>query len=85
MLLCCVQIPSVYYTPSPQGSLLPTGQILTVRNTIYDFTQRKAIRQDYLKANGGPYKGFDLNYIMPDPAGSLEPVWWTPGQNPQVF
>lgn len=42
------------------------------------------IKKDYLKANGGPFKGFDLNYVMPDPAGSLEPVWWKPGQNPQV-
>lgn len=79
-----VQIPSLYYTPSPQGSLLPTGQILSVRNTIYDFTQPKPIRQDYAKANGGPYQGFDLNYVMSDPAGSMDPVWWKPGQNPQV-
>ena len=42
------------------------------------------IRKDYAKANGGPYKGFNLNYVMPDPAGSLEPVWWKPGMNPQV-
>jgi hypothetical protein len=80
----CLQIPSLYYTPSPQGSLLPTGQILSVRNTIYDFTQPKPIRQDYAKANGGPYQGFDLNYVMSDPAGSMDPVWWKPGQNPQV-
>ena len=79
-----LQIPSLYYTPSPEGSLLPTGQILSAKNTIYDFTQPRPIRKDYAKANGGPYKGFDLNYVMPDPAGSLEPVWWKPGVNPQV-
>jgi hypothetical protein len=79
-----LQIPSLFYTPSPEGSLLPTGQILSAKNTIYNFTQPTPIRKDYAKANGGPYKGFDLNYVMPDPAGSLEPVWWKPGVNPQV-
>lgn len=62
-----LQIPSLYYTPSPEGSLLPTGQILSAKNTIYDFTQPKPIRKDYAKANGGPYKGFNVNYVMSRP------------------
>lgn len=78
------QIPSQYFTPSPPGDLLPTGQILSVKGTPYDFTRPVPVRKEYQRANGGPYKGFDLNYVMPDPAGSMEPVWWKPGQNPQA-
>lgn len=79
-----VQIPSQYYTPSPPGDLLPTGKILSVKGSVYDFGAPKAIGRDVERANGGPFKGFDLNYVMPDASGSMQPVWWTPGTNPQV-
>lgn len=79
-----VQINSGYYTPSPPGDLLPTGQVFAAAGTIYDFSKPRRIGADVAAANGGPYRGFDLNYVMPSPAGSLEPVWWKSGVNPQT-
>jgi aldose 1-epimerase len=47
--------------------LIPTGEIVTVNGTPFDFTQPKPLGKD-LKAAGGDPVGFDLNYVLDTPA-----------------
>ena len=52
-----------FYTPVDQA-LIPTGEILSVRETPFDFTAAKPIGRD----GGGD---FDLNWVLRGPAGEL--------------
>lgn len=52
-----------FYTPV-DGALIPTGEILSVRATPFDFTTAKPIGRD--RAGG-----FDLNWALRGPAGEL--------------
>jgi aldose 1-epimerase len=50
------------YTPG-DDTLIPTGKIEPVANTVFDFTKPKAMGKDLEKAGGKPV-GFDLNYAL---------------------
>jgi len=64
------------FTPSDPGELYPNGTVASVEGTIYDFRKTTPFRKNYAKANGGPHKGFDLNYVLIKPQG--------PNANPQT-
>ena len=49
-------------TPT-DDTLIPTGQIVPVAGTPFDFTKMKRIGQDLEKAGGKPV-GYDLNYVL---------------------
>ncbi|KAF6259777.1 galactose mutarotase-like domain-containing protein [Scenedesmus sp. NREL 46B-D3] len=78
-----VNIPSNFYTPAVPGQLLPTGQVFRVRGTPYDFANGRKLGDRLLAADGGPHKGYDANYLVPQGAAEQQPVWWrrerTPG------
>ncbi|MCL2639316.1 MAG: galactose mutarotase, partial [Phycisphaerales bacterium] len=57
------------YTPV-DATLIPTGQIASVKNTPIDFTTPKPIGQD-LKAMGGDPVGYDHNLVLRSQNGSL--------------
>ncbi|MBA4189436.1 MAG: galactose-1-epimerase [Planctomycetaceae bacterium] len=50
------------YTPG-DDTLIPTGKIAPVADTVFDFTKKKAMGKDLEKAGGKPI-GFDLNYVL---------------------
>jgi aldose 1-epimerase len=50
------------YTPG-DDTLIPTGKIVPVDGTVFDFTKKKAMGKDLEKAGGKPV-GFDLNYAL---------------------
>jgi hypothetical protein len=52
------------------------GTVASVQGTIYDFRKPTPFRKNYAQANGGPHKGFDLNYVLIKPLG--------PNANPQA-
>ncbi len=52
-----------FYTPV-DGALIPTGEILSVRGTPFDFTAAKPIGRDHAG-------DFDLNWVLRGPAGAL--------------
>ncbi|XP_031488958.1 uncharacterized protein LOC116256686 [Nymphaea colorata] len=55
-----VKIYSSSYTPV-DAELIPTGQILSVSNTPYDFRHSTAVGERIHEAQGG---GYDLNYVL---------------------
>ena len=57
-----VQILAKNYTPA-DDTLIPTGKIVPVAGTPFDFTTPKPIGKD-LKAAGGDPVGYDLNYVL---------------------
>lgn len=76
-----LQIPSQFYTPSPKGSLLPTGQILTAKSSIYDFTQVRIrvleyeLNPDYPPLPlHAPAAGFSWGVLRSLPEGSYQGV-----------
>ncbi|WIA23574.1 hypothetical protein OEZ85_000293 [Tetradesmus obliquus] len=80
-----VKIPSNFYTPTTPGQLLPTGQIFRVKDTPYDFTTGRKVGYKLQAADGGLQRGYDVNYVVPQSGASdQQPVWWRPGENPQV-
>jgi len=50
------------YTPV-DDTLIPTGEIATVKGTIFDFTSGKPIGQDIEKTTGKP-NGYDHNFVI---------------------
>jgi aldose 1-epimerase len=59
------------YTPV-DGTLIPTGEIASVKGTPYDFTSPKPIGRDIGKTSGDP-NGYDNNYVLNGKAGELRP------------
>lgn len=59
-----------FYTPL-DATLIPTGSIVPVAGTPYDYTVEKSVRAG-IDAIGGI--GFDTNFCMRGPAGVLRPV-----------
>lgn len=57
-----LEIAAKFYTPA-DDTLIPTGKIVPVAETPFDFTKRKAIGKDIKKAGGDPV-GYDLNYVL---------------------
>jgi aldose 1-epimerase len=57
------------YTPG----LPPTGKVVPVARTPFDFTAPKQIGRD-LKATGGNPAGFDHNYVVNGDRGQIRPV-----------
>jgi len=49
------------------ADLIPTGKIVPVAGTPFDFTKTKALGKDLVAAGGKPV-GFDLNYVLDTPA-----------------
>ena len=58
-----MQIFADYYTPVDE-ELIPTGEIVPVKNTVFDFTGPKLIGGE-IKA--GEFDGYDHNFILGDP------------------
>ncbi|MBY0458565.1 MAG: galactose mutarotase [Gemmataceae bacterium] len=50
------------YTPGDE-TLVPTGKIIPVAGTAFDFTKAKSIGADLEKVGGKPV-GFDLNFVL---------------------
>jgi aldose 1-epimerase len=65
------------YTPAT--NLIPTGAIVPVQGTPFDFTQPKPIGRDLL-ASGGTPPGFDHNWVVDGDPDQLRPVarLWDP-------
>ncbi|WP_049723675.1 aldose epimerase family protein [Gilvimarinus polysaccharolyticus] len=60
-----LQVNADFYTPV-DGNGIPTGEILSVDNTPFDFTQKKALGRD-IKADNAMLKaalGFDQNWVL---------------------
>ncbi len=51
-----------HYTASDEN-LIPTGKIVAVAGTPFDFTRRKPIRRDFDQLTGKPV-GYDLNFVL---------------------
>jgi aldose 1-epimerase len=48
-----LQLNAASYTPAAEGQLVPSGAVVPVAGSMYDFRRPKPIRQDILRANGG--------------------------------
>jgi aldose 1-epimerase len=64
-----LQLDAAHYTPA-DASLLPTGEILPVKGTAYDFRDPKPIGQD-LKSLGNVPLGYDVNFVIDGDARQL--------------
>jgi aldose 1-epimerase len=60
------------YTPGGPD-LVPTGEIVEVAGTPFDFTAAKPIGRDLEKAGGDPV-GYDNNFVVDGDSGELRPV-----------
>ena len=58
------------YTPVDETQI-PTGKIVTVRDTPIDFTETKAIGKDLKDMGKGPYAGYDHNLVLNNQTGKL--------------
>jgi aldose 1-epimerase len=59
------------YTPG--DPMVPTGKVAPVRGTPFDFTVSKPIGKDLLAAGGDPV-GYDHNFVVTGPPGTLREV-----------
>ncbi len=57
------------YTPVDSG-LIPTGELLSVKGTVFDFTAPTAIGARIDKVPGPPPIGYDHNYVINRPPAS---------------
>lgn len=64
-----LKLHSTHYTPV-NSQLIPTGEIASVKNTPFDFSQFQAIGDNIKNVNGG----FDHNYVVEAFDGSLKEV-----------
>lgn len=60
------------YTPV-DSNLIPTGQILPVARTPYDFLKPKAIGRDLIHVGDAP-RGYDTNFVLQGEPGTLRPA-----------
>lgn len=60
------------YTPV-DANLIPTGQILPVARTPYDFLKPKAIGRDLIHVGDSP-RGYDTNFVILGQPGTLRPA-----------
>lgn len=58
------------YTPV-DATLIPTGEIASVKGTPYDFTSPKPIGRDIGKTTGDP-NGYDHNYVLNGKSGEMK-------------
>jgi aldose 1-epimerase len=58
------------FTPS-DDTLIPTGEIKSVKGTPLDFTESKSIGRDIGKLLDQPHRGYDHNFVL-DNGGKLE-------------
>lgn len=58
------------YTVNDKDNI-PTGEIKTVKNTAYDFTQPKSIGTDIKQLKGDP-PSYNLNYVLNGKPGSMK-------------
>jgi len=63
-----IMINADYYTPADQA-LIPTGEILSVKNTPLDFTESKTIGARIVELT--QTRGYDHNYVLKNSGGSL--------------
>jgi aldose 1-epimerase len=78
-----LQIDSDFYTPV-DDELLPTGEILSVAGTPFDFRRRTAIGKAIREVDHGGagrsapagYAGYDHNWILRKAAGEMGPCVW---------
>ena len=61
-----------FYTPVDDG-LIPTGEILSVKGTPFDFTQPNRIGFGFDKLNNNP-KGIDHNIVLRSAKEKMHPV-----------
>ena len=64
-----------FYTPVVEGAI-PTGEIVTVKNTVFDFTSPKEVGRD-IEADEHQLKlvqGYDHNYVINNYDGSLKKI-----------
>ncbi|WP_420319756.1 aldose epimerase family protein [Flagellimonas sp.] len=70
-----LQIDASHYTPVDEG-LIPTGEIIPVAETPFDFRQPKPIGKniavDHVQLNYG--LGYDHNYVLDKTDNALEPI-----------
>jgi len=59
------------YTPG--DPMVPTGAVVPVKGTPFDFTMPKAIGVDIERAGGTP-TGFDHNFVVSGPPSAIRPV-----------
>jgi aldose 1-epimerase len=64
-----MQINADSYTPV-DDTLIPTGEIKSVKGTVYDFTTPKPIGRDIAKTPGSP-NGYDHNFVINGQAGKM--------------
>lgn len=76
-----IQIPARFYTPTDSGSI-PTGEIASVEDTPMDLTRAlpmgRHIDDDFPQLQMA--RGYDHNYVLSGPRGSLRPAAraWSP-------
>ncbi len=60
-----LKIESSFYTPNGEGCL-PTGEILSVKGTPFDFTKETIIEENFIMESEQtkPTKGFDHNFVL---------------------
>jgi aldose 1-epimerase len=59
-----------HYTPV-DDTLIPTGEIKSVKGSIFDFTSPKPIGQDIAKTPGNP-NGYDHNFVLNGKDGQMK-------------
>jgi len=64
-----VQLNADNYTPT-DDTLIPTGEIKSVKGTPYDFTTPKAIGKDIAATPGNP-NGYDNNFVVNGKPGTM--------------
>ena len=51
------------FTPT-DDTLIPTGEIKSVKGTPFDFTEKKSIGKDIEKLFAQPHRGYDHNFVL---------------------
>lgn len=70
MLDQILTMPSEFYTPV-NGEGLPNGEVRRVDDTAFDFREPKAIGQDIADPELQNVGGYDHNWVVPGPIGTL--------------
>lgn len=67
-----IMLAADFYTPV-DATLIPTGEIVSVKGTIMDFTEPKAIGSRIEQLDNEP-QGYDHNYVLRGGGGELAPA-----------